>query len=161
MKSLLVPLALLASVVLLPALNAEDILQDTFPLKQAAVAKAVHDVFSAAERGDADRLEALHLYGPKFSKFDDTPPSTRQDAVSARQHELTSLSQMKSFNATVEDLGVDVLGSVAVATFILRYSFETADASGSSSARSTMVFVEVAGSWKILHEHFSRLATGE
>jgi ketosteroid isomerase-like protein len=161
MKSFMAAAVLVGGVIFPHAGNAGDILKDTFPLKQAAVAKAVHAVFEAAERADVDRLEALHLYGAKFSKFDDMPPSTRQDAASARENERAALTRLKSFSATVEDLRVDVLGSVAVATFILRYSFETADASRSSSARSTMVFVEVAGSWKILHEHFSQLATGE
>jgi ketosteroid isomerase-like protein len=156
MKSLLA--VLLGSVLLPHGGNAADIVGDTFPLKQAAVAKAVHDVFEAAERGDADRLEALHLYGPKFSKFDDIPASTLQDAAATRENERIALSRLSSFSAIVEDLRVDVFGSVAVATFVLRYSFETPDASGSSSARSTMVFVERAGAWRIVHEHFSRLA---
>ena len=137
MKSFLAPLALVESVVLPHAVNAGDIVKDTFPLKRAAVAKAVHDVFEAAEQGNADRLEALHLYGPKSSKFDDMPASTPQDAASTRRSERAALSRLKRFAATVEDLRVDVLGNVAVATFILRYSFDTADAGGSSSARSS------------------------
>jgi ketosteroid isomerase-like protein len=158
MKSLLAPVVLLGSMLLPRAGYAADNGEDTFPLKQAAVAKAVHDVFEAAERGDANRLEALHLYGPKFTKFDDIPASTRQDASTTRENERIALSRLGSFSATVQDLKVDVFGSVAVATFLLRYSFETPDVSGSSSARSTMVFVETAGAWRIVHEHFSRLA---
>jgi ketosteroid isomerase-like protein len=157
MRLLLSPLVLLASLIFPYPLDAGDILENAFPAKQAEVAKAVHDVFTAAERGDIAGLEALHLYGPKFSKFDDIPPSTRQDASATRENERAALARLASFSATVEDLKVDVLGSVAVATFILRYSFETPDGSGSSSARSTMVFVEQAGAWRIVHEHFSRL----
>jgi len=161
MRFFLPSLAVLASFILPNSLNAGDILEDTFPVKQAEVAKAVHDVFKAAERGDAGRLDALHLYGPKFSKFDDVPPFTRQDAAATRESERTALSRLTSFSATVEDLKVDVLGRVAVATFVVRCSFETPDASGSSSARSTMVFVENAGAWRIVHEHFSRLDAEE
>jgi ketosteroid isomerase-like protein len=157
MRLFLSPLVLLASLILPYSLNAADILEHTFPAKQAEVAKAVHDVFKAVERGDVAGLEALHLYGPKLSKFDDIPASTRQDASAAREGERAALARLTSFSATVEDPKVDVLGSGAVATFILRYSFETPDASGSSSARSTMVFVEKAGAWRTVHEHFSRL----
>jgi ketosteroid isomerase-like protein len=156
MRLLLPPLVLLASLILPYSLNAGDILDDMFPAKQAEVAKAVHDVFRAAERGDVAGLEALHLYGPKFSKFDDMPASTRQDASATRESER-SIATLTSFNAIVDDLKVDVLGRVAVATFIVRYSFETPDASGSNSARATMVMVEKAGAWRIVHEHFSRL----
>lgn len=161
MKCSVAAVALFGSMAALQLLAAGDVVGDPLPAKEKAIAKAVHDVFEAAEEGDADRLEALHLYGPEFSKFDDLPPSTRQDAASARVNERTALSRLKTFKATVEDLKVDVLGSVGVATFILRYSFETADTIGSSSARATMVFVETAGSWRIVHEHFSRLGATE
>jgi ketosteroid isomerase-like protein len=157
MRSLLSPVTLLVSLILPYSLDAGDILEDTFPEKQAEVTKAVHAVFEAAERGDVAGLEALHLYGPKFSKFDDIPPSTRLDASATREGERTALARLTSFSATVEDLKVDVFGNVAVATFILRYSFVTPDVSGSSTARSTMVFVEKSGAWRIVHEHFSRL----
>jgi ketosteroid isomerase-like protein len=161
MRCVLPFLAVLASFVLPNSLDAGDILEDTFPVKQAEVAKAVHGLFKAAERGDVGQIEALHLYRPKFSKFDDVPPFTRQDAAAARESERAALSRLSSFSATVEGLKIDVLGRVAVATFVVRYSFETPDASGSSSARSTMVFVEKAGAWRIVHEHFSGLDAGE
>lgn len=63
-----VVLFVFGSLALAHVVDAGDIVEEPFPLKQVAVAKAVHDVFEAAEQGDADRLEARHLYGPKFSK---------------------------------------------------------------------------------------------
>jgi ketosteroid isomerase-like protein len=161
MNSLVTAIALVAGLLLPPGLDGGDLVEEPFPLKQAAVAKIIHELFEAAEQGDLQRLESFHLYGPKFSKFDDMPPSARQDAAATRRQERMALSALTDFSATVEDLRVDVLGSVAVATFILRYSFETPDASGSASARSTMVLVETADTWKIVHEHFSRLRRPE
>ena len=52
MRLFLLPLVLLASLILPYSLNADDILEGAFPAKQAEVAKAVHDVFTAADRGD-------------------------------------------------------------------------------------------------------------
>jgi ketosteroid isomerase-like protein len=157
MRSFVAVAALAGSLALPPAVDGSDLVEEPFPLKQAAVAKAVRAVFEAASQGDLDRLESFHLYGPKCSKFDDMPPLARQDATATRVKERLALASLKAFKATEEDLKVDVLDNVAVATFILSYSYETADASGSSRVRSTMVFVEVAGTWRIVHEHFSRL----
>jgi len=132
-----------------------DPARDAFPEEQVEVAEALGEVMDAARRKDADRLDGLHLYGPKFTKFDDWEPLDRQDAETARKIERDALASLKAFRPSVRDLKVDVFGPVAVATFVFPYEIETAEGKSLVKARSTIVFVRDRGRWKIAHEHHS------
>jgi len=110
----------------------------------------------AAERKELDRVDSFHLYGPKFSKFDESGLS-RQDAAASQATERRGLAAVKAFKATIEDLKVDVFALTAIATFVMNYTVETADVRVSNKARSTMVFAKDAGRWKVVHEHHSPL----
>ena len=57
-----------------------DIARDSYPAEQAAVSKMLTELMQAVRSKDLDRVEAFHLYGPKFSKFDDSG-GERQDAT--------------------------------------------------------------------------------
>ena len=132
-----------------------DVVRDPFPTEQGEVARTVRAILEAARTKDLDRLEAFHLYGPKFTKFDDGGPPGREDAETAKKAERAGLGGLKAFRPAVEDLKVDVFGPVAVATFFLRYEIETAREIVSGKSRSTLVFVREGGAWKIAHEHHS------
>lgn len=123
MKRLLVVVVLVASAWTMgdgPAVASRDIIRDAFPDEQAAVAKVLRQVVEAAEKKELDRLEAFHLYGPKFTKFDDWEPLERQDAAASRKAEREGLAAVKAFSPTIDDLKVDVFGPVAVATFVFK-----------------------------------------
>ena len=128
---------------------------ELYPEAQAQVETALRAVLRAAETKDMAALESYHLYGPKFTKFDDWEPLNRQDAVTARKAENGGLSALTSFKPSVEDLKVDVFGNVAIATFILNYTLEAGGTNVATRARSTMVFVRDGSQWKIVHEHHS------
>jgi ketosteroid isomerase-like protein len=93
--------------------------------------------------------------GPKFTKFDDWEPLTRQDAVAARKGESEGLAAATSFKANAEDLKVDVFGNVAIATFVMNYTIEAAGTVTAARARSTVAFARDQTGWKIIHEHHS------
>ena len=134
----------------------EDVVADPFPDAQAAVERRLREVMDAAQTQDVDRLESYHLYGPKFTKFDDFEPLERQDAETTRQLEREAITGVKAFVPHVADLKVDVFGPVAVATFVFNYDVTTNDGEELSvRARATLVFVEDGAAWKIVHEHFS------
>jgi len=133
---------------------ATDVATAPFADDQAAVERTLRDLLAAAERRDVDRVEAHHLYGPKFTKFDDWAPA-RQDADAARRAERNGISGVVAFRPTVEDLKVDVFGPVAIATFVMPYVVVTERGSLDARARATMVFVKVGAEWKVSHEHFS------
>jgi ketosteroid isomerase-like protein len=134
----------------------EDVIADPFPEAQVAVERRLQEIMDAAQAQDVDRLESYHLYGPKFTKFDDFEPLDRQDAETTRRLEREAIAGVKAFVPRVEQLKVDVVGPVAVATFVFAYAVTLPDDEQLAvRARSTLVFAEAGAEWKIVHEHFS------
>jgi ketosteroid isomerase-like protein len=135
---------------------ANDVIHETHPEEQGGVERRIQEIMSAARNKDVDRLESYHLFGPKFTKFDDFEPLDRQDAETTRKLEREAITGVKEFRPNVKDLKVDVFGPVAVATFVFEYGITTdEDEKLSMRARSTMVFAKDSSEWKIVHEHFS------
>lgn len=132
-----------------------DIVANTFPEARTRVSETLYAIMQAVARKDFDRLAAYHLDSPKFSKFDDFEPLGRQDIDEANRSEAEGLGSIEGFAYDVQDLRVDVFGPVAVATFVLDYRFRADGESMALRARTTMVFVDDGGSWKIAHEHLS------
>jgi ketosteroid isomerase-like protein len=97
-----------------------------------------------------------------YTKFDESRPFTRQNANDAFMYEQARFANISDYQYKVEDLRIDVLGFVAVATFYLDYkgvfvndySFEGSSVGGKS--RVTMVVAKIGEGWKIVHHHASR-----
>ena len=133
-----------------------DVINDPFPREQAAVAARVNEILDAVNAQDVDRLDALHLWGPKFSKFDDGEPAGRQDAATTRQIERELVAAATAISFRAEDLQIDVFGPAAVATFVLDWSAAMPDGETyAARSRASLVLVDDRGDWKIVHEHFS------
>jgi ketosteroid isomerase-like protein len=134
-----------------------DAIADPMVAEQAAVAAVLDHLMQALSRGDVDQVESLHLYGPKFTRFDDTGLA-RQEGDEARLAEHEGLSAIASFKGKVAGLKVDVFGMAAVATFVFEYDLRVGGTPVSGKARSTMVFAKDGTRWRIVHEHLSPLA---
>jgi ketosteroid isomerase-like protein len=125
------------------------------------VASVVHAFFEAGKNKDLASLVKFHSPADLFTKFDDVPPYTRQGSDEAFVFEQASFANISDYSYTVDDLRVDLIGDVAVATFYLGcrgmfvndYSFEGRTVA--SRSRVTMLLARFDGSWKIVHEHFS------
>jgi ketosteroid isomerase-like protein len=139
-----------------PAGARADVVRDSFPREQAAVAEVVRQLFQAVSRHDLDAVEAVHLYGPGFTKFDDDGLG-RQDAEQARASERRGLAPVRSFESRIEGLKVDVFGAVAIATFVLDWAATTDQGKLAAKTRSTLVLARDGTQWKIVHEHHSPL----
>jgi ketosteroid isomerase-like protein len=124
------------------------------PEAQAQIEQRLQEVLVAAENKDFDRLDACHLYGPKFTKFSGSSPE-RLDAVAARSREHAGLGSLTGLKMRADALKVDVFGDVGIATFILDYSFQSGTEVIHRSEHTTLVFVKDRGAWKITHEHLS------
>jgi ketosteroid isomerase-like protein len=151
MRTLVVGLLVLVASGLVGAAEKEPAADD-----QGRIRKILQDICEAARKKELDRLDSFHAYSPRFTKFDDDGLG-RQDADAGRKGEREAIAALKSFNARVADVKVDVFGSAAVATFILKYEADTGKEKVSGSDRSTLVFVKDGGTWKIVHEHHSPL----
>jgi ketosteroid isomerase-like protein len=121
----------------------------------------VRALFEAGKNKDLASLADFHASPEVFTKFDSTPPYTRQTAQDAFVYEQAAFANISDYEYKLEDLRVDVIGEVALATFYLTYrgvfvndySFEGRMVG--SKSRVTMVFARFGTSWKIVHEHFS------
>jgi ketosteroid isomerase-like protein len=126
----------------------------TSPEDRLRVEIRLHQILDAAKFGDAEKLASYHLYGPKFTKFDDFEPLDRQEADDARAGE-DAIAQVENFSYKVDDLRIDMFGSTAIATFVLTYGFDSEGDRISARARTTLVLVADGPEWKIAHEHLS------
>lgn len=70
----------------------DSVIEGTYPEEQAKVEERLQEIMSAAQNKDIDRLESYHLFGPKFTKFDDFEPLERQDAETTRRLEREAIT---------------------------------------------------------------------
>jgi ketosteroid isomerase-like protein len=125
-----------------------------YPEEQARVAKRIEEILRAAEKPDFDQLESYHAYGPKFTKFAPEAPN-RMDAIAAREGERTGLARLNGLSMRADNLKIDILGNVAIATCVLDSTFKKGNESLEKQFRTTLIFVKDLGEWKITHEHLS------
>jgi hypothetical protein len=123
---------------------------------QREVERTLRELLAAAERKDFVKLEAFHLYEPRFSKWD-TRGAVRMDAEASRREERVGIESLEAFRPGVEDLKVDVFGDTAVATFLMPYEVVAAGQTSRNRVRATLVWHRVDSGWKVVHEHFSPL----
>jgi ketosteroid isomerase-like protein/catechol 2,3-dioxygenase-like lactoylglutathione lyase family enzyme len=122
--------------------------------EEEQIRRRLQEILAAAQNKDFAPLDSYHLYGPKFSKFTGSSPD-RLDADAARKGEHEGLGAAQHLNMRADALKIDLFGNVAVATFILDYSFEAGGQTVHRQDRSTLLFVKDEGQWKITHEHLS------
>jgi ketosteroid isomerase-like protein len=79
------------------------------------------------------------------------------DAEAGRKGERAGLGGAKNLKMRIQNLKIDVFGDAGIATFILEYSFDSGTEVVRRKERSTLVFVRIAGEWRITHEHLSRI----
>ncbi len=133
----------------------KDFIKETYPEEQAKIAQSIEDIFQAGKAKDFVTLEGFHLNSPKFTKYDNDSP-LRQDYAQNTEYEKATFSAVDSFNYKINELKVDVFGNVAIATFVMPFDAVMQGTKLIDTARSTLVFVNDAGKWKITHEHFSK-----
>jgi ketosteroid isomerase-like protein len=126
------------------------------------VAAVIHAFFEAGKNKDLASLADFHAAREPFSKFDENPPYTRQNSQEAFVYEQAAFANISDYSYQIDDLRVDLLGGIAIATFYLTYkgmfvndySFEGTPVG--SKSRVTMILTRTERGWKIAHEHFSR-----
>lgn len=130
------------------------------PEAREQIERRLHEILTAAESKDFERLDRYHFYGPKFTRFSGGSPVI-MDAAATRKAEHEGLGALEGLTMEVEGLKIDVFGTVGIAAFILNYSFASGDATVRRKERSTLVFVNERGDWRIAHEHLSSMTLAE
>ena len=79
------------------------------------VRRRLEEIWPTAAARDFERLESFHLYGPTFTEFKDGRP--RGDAATCAAGERATFSRLDGPRVDMNDLAINVLGDVALATF--------------------------------------------
>ena len=126
------------------------------------VAALITSYFEVGKSKDITSLSRFFAPSQYFSKFDESRPYTRQNSDDAFMYEQARFANISDYEYKIEDLRIDVIGFMAIATFYLDYkgvfvndySFEGSTVGGRS--RVTMVVGRFGDEWKIVHHHASR-----
>jgi len=119
--------------------------------------------FDAGKNKDLTALAGFHAPGDRFTKFDENPPYSRQNSDEAFMYEQAAFANISDYNYSIDELRLDLLGDVVVASFYLSYSgmfvndYSFEGSPVRARTRVTMVLGRTPEGWKIIHEHFSRL----
>ncbi len=134
--------------------------RDTEALKREAEV-VIHAFFEAGKNKELTAISGFHSPPEIFTKFDESPPYTRQNSEEAFIYEQAAFANISDYEYKVDDLRIDLIEGVAIATFYLSYkgifvndySFEGRTVA--SKSRVTMVLAKFDGQWRIAHAHFS------
>ena len=128
------------------------------------VTAVITSYFEVGKSKDITTLSRFFAPSQYFSKFDESAPYTRQSSDEAFMYEQARFANISDYEYKVEQLRIDVVGLIAIATFYLSYkgvfvndyAFEGSTVGGKS--RVTMVLGKFGDAWKIVHQHVSRFS---
>ena len=122
----------------------------------------IYNYFQLAKTKEIEKIEAF--LDSSFSKFGDSPPYDRRDFDRALMLEQLQFASLSDYDFKIENLKTDVVGEIAVATFVLQvtgmivddYSFRGTTIDNKS--RVTIILQKNKnGMWKMIHQHMSKL----
>jgi ketosteroid isomerase-like protein len=123
----------------------------------------IYTYFQLAQSKEIQNIE--EFLDSRFTKFGDAPPYDRRDFERALMLEQLHFASLSDYDFKIENLNTEVMGDVALATFLLEvtgmiiddYSFR--GTSVKSKSRVTIVLQkDKKGQWKMVHQHLSKLA---
>ena len=128
----------------------------------AKIRDIIYSYFELAKTKEIEKIE--EFIDPSFTKFGDSPPYDRRDFERALMLEQLQFASLSDYDFKIEDLKTEVMGDVAIATFVLQvtgmivddYSFR--GTAINNKARATIVLrKDKNGRWKMIHQHLSKL----
>ena len=122
----------------------------------------IYKYFQLAQSKEIEKIE--EFFDPRFTKFGDSPPYDRRDFGRALMLEQLHFASLSDYDFKIENLNIEVMGNVALATFLLEvtgmiiddYSFR--GTSVNNTSRVTIVLqTDKNDQWKMVHQHLSNL----
>jgi ketosteroid isomerase-like protein len=120
-----------------------------YPEEKAAVQEMLDQLRQSLSSLDLDRIEAHHLYGPKFTRVQN---GTRMGAEAGRQVEADLFGVMDRFDSWFDDVRIDVFEHTALVTCVYRVEFDAGGQTNAARMYLTFLLVDDGGQWKIIHE---------
>ena len=115
---------------------------------------AIFKRFDGIKNKDENAITAL--MDESYSKFDDWPPYQRQERSQALQNEFSAFKVLSNYTYELKDFKANVIGDVALASFIIHYKATMRNEQFDVTSRVTAVLRKQDSAWKVVHEHFSR-----
>jgi ketosteroid isomerase-like protein len=122
----------------------------------------IYKYFQLAQSKEIEKIE--EFFDPRFTKFGDSPPYNRRDFGRALMLEQLHFASLSDYDFKIENLNIEVMDNVALATFLLEvtgmiiddYSFR--GTSVNNKSRVTIVLQkDKKDQWKMVHQHLSNL----
>ena len=120
-----------------------------YPEEKAAVQAMLEELRLSLSSLDLERIEAHHLYGPKFTRVEN---GARMGAETGRQVEREGFGAFARFDSQFNDVRIDVFGHTALVTCVYQVEFEVGGATNAMKMYLTFLLVDDNGQWKIVHE---------
>jgi hypothetical protein len=92
-----------------------------------------------------------------YTKFDDWPPLSLQNSEKALKNERDAYKVLSNYAYELKDIKTNIYDGTGMATFQIHYTGKIRDRPFDINSRVTIVLRRKDGSWKIVHEHWSRL----
>ncbi|MCK0123908.1 nuclear transport factor 2 family protein [Gelidibacter sp. F2691] len=134
-----------------------DLIHTEFPEAKQEVLETFGAIAQSIKDGDMDTLIAFHGYSPKFTEFKNGAPRNGPAANEAYEREVFgAVTEVVKFEA--DDLQIAVYGEVANLTFHSNFHLKFGDDLVIVNDQITLLFVNTATGWKMVHEHHSPLS---
>ncbi len=124
------------------------------------VVSLVKAVPKAIDTKDKEKILKIYdTYDPMFCSFEDTPDFLgRVDGPKFREF-IDELGKLESSSIARKDIRVDFIArNVAVATGIDDWESRISGKVTRGVSRFSIVFRKKSGEWKVIHEHFTKIA---
>jgi ketosteroid isomerase-like protein len=120
-----------------------------YPKEKAAVREMLEELRLSLSSLDMERIEAHHLYGPKFTRVEN---GVRMGAEAGRQVERDLFGAFARFDSQFKDVRIDVFEHTALVTCVYQVEFEIGGQTNAAKMYLTFLLVNDGGQWKIVHE---------
>ncbi|MBJ7882492.1 YybH family protein [Gelidibacter salicanalis] len=134
-----------------------DLINTEFPEAKQEVMETFGAIAQSIKDGDMDKLIAFHGYSAKFTEFKNGAPRNGAAANEAYEREVFgAVTEVVKFEAN--DLQIAVYGEVANLTFHSDFHLKFGEDLVVVNDQITLLFVNTATGWKMVHEHHSPLS---
>lgn len=122
------------------------------------IRQALSALFELPHKHDFKSFEDLHAFQTGFSVYSNFPPLHRFENENAYQKEKQWFYTIApSLSAQIKDVRVQFFEPNALAMLYVVYEGSLAGKNVQMTVRGTVLFRNYCGSWKIVHEHWSKL----
>jgi ketosteroid isomerase-like protein len=133
-----------------------DLLTHEFSNAKTEIKTMLNAIKQSVKDGDVDKLISFHAYGPKFTEFKDGAPRNGAEENEAYERGVFG-SVTEVIKLDFNDLKIAVYDDVANVTFHADFHLKFGEDEAKVNEQITLLLLETANGWKIVHEHHSPL----